>query len=536
MIDDAPPAPRPTVPARARYDAVVVGGGHNGMTAAAYLARGGRSVLLLEAADHLGGATQSARVFPGVDARLSHYSYLVSLLPRAVRDELGLRLDLRRRRFSSYTPLPTDPGRGLLVDNHDDDATRRSFAAVGAADDVAAWHSFGARTRALAEGLFGTVTGPLPTAHEARERIGGAWWADLVDRPLGELVERTFASDVVRGVVLTDALIGTFAGAHDASLVQNRCFLYHVIGGGTGDWDVPVGGMGAVAAELEAACGRGGVEVLTSARVTAVGTTPTTAEVVWQEADGRQRSVAADHVLAACSPRDLDRLRGRVPAEEPEGAQLKVNMVLTRLPRLRDAGVDPAAAFAGTFHVNEGYAQLQRAFEEAAAGRVPAVPPAEIYCHSLTDPSILGAGPRERGWHTLTLFGLHMPARLFREDPEGSRARALEATLRSLDSVLAEPIEDCLATDGEGRPCVEARTPVDLETDVGLPGGHIFHRHLSWPWLEESADGPRRTTSAARWGVATDDPRVLLCGAGAVRGGGVSGIPGRSAAMALLLG
>lgn len=536
MIDDAPPAPRPTVPARARYDAVVVGGGHNGMTAAAYLARGGRSVLLLEAADHLGGATQSARVFPGVDARLSRYSYLVSLLPRAVRDELGLRLDLRRRRFSSYTPLPTDPGRGLLVDNHDDDATRRSFAAVGAADDVTAWHSFGARTRALAEGLFGTVTEPLPTAQEARERIGAAWWADLVERPLGELVERTFASDVVRGVVLTDALIGTFAGAHDASLVQNRCFLYHVIGGGTGDWDVPVGGMGAVAAELEAACGRGGVEVLTSARVTAVGTTPTAAEVVWQDADGRERAVAADHVLAACSPRDLDRLRGRVPAEEPEGAQLKVNMVLTRLPRLRDAGVDPAAAFAGTFHVNEGYAQLQRAFEEAAAGRVPTVPPAEIYCHSLTDPSILGPGPRERGWHTLTLFGLHMPARLFREDPEGTRARALEATLRSLDSVLAEPIEDCLATDGEGRPCVEARTPVDLETDVGLPGGHIFHRHLSWPWLEGSADGPRRTTPAARWGVATDDPRVLLCGAGAVRGGGVSGIPGRSAAMALLLG
>jgi phytoene dehydrogenase-like protein len=504
------------------------------MTAAAYLAQAGRSVLLLEAADHLGGATQSARVFPGVDARVSRYSYLVSLLPRAVRDELGLRLELRRRRFSSYTPLPADPGRGLLVDNHDDAATHRSFAAVGAADDVAAWHAFGERTRALAEALFGTVTEPLPTAQEARERVGAAWWADLVERPLGELVERTFTSDVVRGVVLTDALIGTFAGAHDASLAQNRCFLYHVIGGGTGDWDVPVGGMGAVAGELEAACRRAGAEMLTSARVAAVRTSPGGAEVTWQDADGREHAVTADHVLAACSPRDLDRLRGRVPAEEPEGAQLKVNMVLTRLPRLRDAGVDPAAAFAGTFHVNEGYAQLQQAYAEAAAGRVPTLPPAEIYCHSLTDPSILGAGPRERGWHTLTLFGLHMPVRLFREDPEGSRAQALEATLRSLDSVLAEPVEDCLATDGEGRPCVEARSPVDLETDVGLPGGHIFHRDLSWPWLTGPTDGDHADTPAARWGVATDDPRVLLCGAGAVRGGGVSGIPGRSAAMALL--
>ncbi|WP_034223130.1 phytoene desaturase family protein [Actinotalea ferrariae] len=529
MSDDAT-----TVPARARYDVVVVGGGHNGLTAAAYLAQAGRSVLLLEAADHLGGATQSARVFPGVDARLSRYSYLVSLLPAAVRDELGLRLELRRRRFSSYTPLPSDPARGLLVDNADDAATRRSFEAVGAGADVAAWHAFGARTAALARALFGTVTEPLPTAEEVRARLGAAWWTDLVERPLGELVERTFASDLVRGVVLTDALIGTFAGAHDASLVQNRCFLYHVIGGGTGDWDVPVGGMGAVAAELEAACGRAGVEVLTSARVTAVTTSSAAAEVTWQDDDGRERAVAADHVLAGCSPRDLDHLRGRVPEQEPEGAQLKVNMLLTRLPRLRDTAVDPAAAFAGTFHVNEGYAQLQRAYEEAAAGRVPTVPPSEIYCHSLTDASILGPEVRARGWHTLTLFGLHMPARLFHVDPEGARAQALAATLRSLDGVLAEPVEDCLATDADGRPCLEARTPVDLETDVGLPGGHIFHRDLSWPWLSPGHADAASLDPAARWGVATDDARILLCGAGAVRGGGVSGIPGRSAAMALL--
>jgi phytoene dehydrogenase-like protein len=522
------------VPARARYDAVVVGGGHNGMTAAAYLAQAGRSVLLLEAADHLGGATQSARVFPGVDARLSRYSYLVSLMPRAVRDELGLRLQLRRRRFSSYTPLPTDPTRGLLVDNADDAATRRSFEAVGAADDGAAWRAFGARTAELARALFGTVTEPLPTAAEARARIGQQWWTDLVERPIGELVERAFTSDLVRGVVLTDALIGTFAGAHEASLVQNRCFLYHVIGGGTGDWDVPVGGMGAVAGELEAACRRGGVEVLTSARATAVTTSPAAAEVTWQDEDGRERSVAADHVLAGCSPRDLELLRGRPAQEDPEGAQLKVNMLLTRLPRLRDTSVDPAAAFAGTFHVNEGYAQLQRAYEEAGAGRVPTLPPSEIYCHSLTDPSILGPDVRERGWHTLTLFGLHMPARLFRADPEGARARALEATLRSLDGVLAEPVENCLATDADGRPCLEARTPVDLETDVGLPGGHIFHRHLSWPWVQPGAAAEVADTRAGRWGVATDDPRIVLCGAGAVRGGGVSGIPGRSAAMALL--
>ena len=523
-----------TAPSRARYDAVVVGGGHNGLTAAAYLARAGRSVLVLEAADHLGGATRSTRVFPGVDARLSRYSYLVSLMPREVRDELGLDLTLRRRRVSSYTPDPADPARGLLVDSGDPGATAASFRAVGGAGDAAAWAAFGARTGELARAVFPTVTGPLPTAAQARAAMGDAWWSDLVETPLGALLDASFASDLVRGVVLTDALIGTFASAHEASLIQNRCFLYHVIGGGTGDWDVPVGGMGAVVAALVGAARAGGAELVTDARVT--GIDAATGEVTWTDADGRERAVAGEHVLAGCAPAELDRLVGRAPSGPgPEGAQLKVNMLLTRLPRLRDAGVDPAAAFAGTFHVNETASQLETAHAEAAAGRIPTLPPSEIYCHTLTDPSILGDELRASGHHTLTLFGLHMPARLFREDPDGAREAALAATLRSLDAVLAEPVEDCLALDADGAPCLEVRSPVDLEKDVRLPGGHIFHRDLAWPWAE-TADEADAARPAARWGVATPDDRVLLCGAGARRGGGVSGIPGRSAAMALLGG
>src|SRR5205823_6777259 len=124
-----------------------------------------------------------------------------------------------------------------------------------------------------------------------------------------------------------------------------------------------------------------------------------------------------------------------------------------RLPRLRDPSVSPEQAFTGTFHVHEGYGQLQEAYEQAAQGQIPATPPCELYCHSLTDPSILSDELRAAGVQTLTLFGLHMPARLFAGgDADAARAKAdaVEATLRSLNSVLAEPIEDCLWVDAEG--------------------------------------------------------------------------------------
>lgn len=107
----------------------------------------------------------------------------------------------------------------------------------------------------------------------------------------------------------------------------------------------------------------------------------------------------------------------------------------------------------------------------------------------------------------------------------------MKATLAQLDSVLTEPIADCLATDANGAACLEVKTPPELEREVGLPGGHIFHRDLAFPYLPEDADP---ADPAARWGVSTGHSNVFLCGAGAIRGGGVSGIPGHNAAMAVL--
>jgi phytoene dehydrogenase-like protein len=164
--------------------------------------------------------------------------------------------------------------------------------------------------------------------------------------------------------------------------------------------------------------------------------------------------------------------------------------------------------------------------------RIPSPLPCEIYCHSLTDSSILSPELAERGVHTLTVFGLHVPHRLTTVfEPDVLRSTLQQAVIDSLNSVLAEPIEDVLLRDAEGRPCIETKTTGDLEHALKLPGGNIFHGPLAWPFVEDDDD---LGTPAKRWGVATDTDRILLCGSGARRGGAVSGIAGHNAAMAVL--
>ena len=516
----------------------IIGGGHNGLTAAAYLARAGVDVTVLERLPHVGGAAVSAQAFDGLDARLSRYSYLVSLMPGQIISDLGLDVRLARRRYSSYTPEPgTD--RGLLVDAGDEAATRASFAAIGAAADADGFAGFYDRTTRLAGALFPTLTGPLPTREAARAAAGGASaWSEVVDAPIADAIERAVAHDLVRGVIATDALIGTFAALDDPGLEQNRCLLYHVIGGGTGDWDVPIGGMGQVSGELEIAARQAGATILTG--VTVVRVTPD-GEVTWEEhiggrangtggvPTGTELTAQFDLVLSAVAPHVLDRLLGDEAAvPRPEGAQVKVNMLLSRLPRLRD-GVAPEAAFGGTFHINEGYTQLDRAYAEAVAGRIPEPLPCEIYCHSLTDPTILGPDLRASGAQTLTVFGLHVPDRLLTpETNERMRDELEQAVVASLDSVLAEPILPLLLEGPDG-PAIETKTTLDIEDALAMPGGNIFHGPLSWPWLEHEA-----TSIAEAWGVETAHPRILMAGSGARRGGAVSGIGGHNAAQAAL--
>lgn len=512
-------------------DVVVVGGGHNALVAATLLAREGLDVLVLERLPHVGGAAVSARPFAGLDARLSRYSYLVSLLPQALVDDLGLRLELRSRPTASFTPYERD-GRshGLLVSTDDDAVTRRSFRELTGSDaEHDAWCAFYDEVEELAGAVAPTLLDPLPRRSDLRARSTPGIWTDLVERPLGEAIERRFAHDLVRGVVATDALIGTFASLHDPSLVQNRCFLYHLIGNGTGEWRVPVGGMGAVTGELERVARAAGARIETGREVWSVQVAGDGVEVRWRGTDpvDQEGIVSAPWLLSGIAPSALDDLvdTPTAPVERPLGSQLKVNLLLSRLPALR-SGADPAVAFAGTFHVNEAYSQLEELHGAARRGEAPFAA-GELYCHTLTDRSILGPELASTTAQTLTYFGLHAPDSALGSDRlgvEAAGARAYGQVIAALEPHLAEPLAPLVLG-------VEHKTPAQVADELAMPGGHIFHGDLSWPWLEdgESADSPAR-----RWGVATTHDRILVCGSGARRGGAVSGIGGHDAARALL--
>ena len=495
-----------------KYDVVIIGGGHNGLVAATYLARAGKSVRILEANPEIGGASQSVRTFPEYDANLSRYSYLIALLPDKIVSDLGLSFECMSREVSSYTPYGEN--KGLYVSRIWDALTESSFKELDpSGKEAKAWQTFYAEIAEFAEKIAPTMLQPLKSRSELKQQIDlDATWQYLIEEPIGKVITERFHNDVVRGVVLTDALIGTFASAFD--IQANICFLYHLIGNGTGEWKVPKGGMGALVNELVRVATESGVEISLNSKAIKVESTSTGVTVELENGE----TVTGEYLLSNAAPGVLAKLRQRPAPKSLDGSQMKINILLKRLPQLK-SGIDPRLAFAGTFHANESFTQCESVFAEAHNGVMPQKMPIEMYCHTLTDPSILGQELQDAGYQTLTLFGLHTPASLFDSNNDAAREAALQSALASLNDYLAEPIEDVIAA-------IEVKTPLDIEEAIALPRGNIFHKDLSMPFREDGTE--------ESWGVETDDPRIFICGAGAVRGGGVSGIPGHNAAMAIL--
>ena len=341
-----------------------------------------------------------------------------------------------------------------------------------------------------------------------------AAWEALVERPLGEVLARYFEDDFERGIVATDALIGTFAGLDDESLRQNRCFLYHVIGNGTGDWDVPVGGMGALTEALAGIACAAGAELRLGVEVTV-------------DRDRRRRRprcasragrCTARHVLSQRRARRAGAAAGRAgarPAARGRAAQAQ-HAAQAAAAAARRVG-RPARGVRGDVprqRVRDpARARLRR---RPSAGGCPELAPCEIYCHSLTDPSILGAELREAGAQTLTCFGLHMPARLFAREPAAAKAQAIESTLRVAEQ-RAGRADRGLPVD-RARPASRAWRRARRSSSrpsSACPGGNIFHRDLRG----------RSPRTRPRWGRGAWRPRTPTCWSAARARGAAAASP-----------
>src|SRR6266571_4033092 len=400
-----------------KYDVVILGAGHNGLVAATYLGRAGLSVLLLEKNDYIGGATTSQKVFPDYEARLSRYSCLVSWFPEKIIRDLGLKLELRRRATGSFTPyIKSGQHDGLLISNVDEEQTRQSIVDLtGSETEFERIKNFYKLSHVFAEHAWDSMLEPLVSKEEMKRRfdtddVSREAWRSLAEEPLGRVLERYLQNDLVRGLVLTDAKVGIFTHPHDPSLLQNRCFLYHLIGNKTGEWKVPVGGMGAVSSELERAARKAGATMLTNVHVDALNVAGKMRTVEFR-VDEKQEKVEAHFLLVNFGRNVLAKLTGRLfqPDRTDEGSVFKINMLLSRLPKLKVKKIPATDAFCGTFHSDERYEQMNVSYDQAADGILPEKAPCEIYCHTLTDDSILARDLFEQGFHTMTLFGLDAP-------------------------------------------------------------------------------------------------------------------------------
>jgi phytoene dehydrogenase-like protein len=307
-----------------KHDVLIIGCGHNGLVAACYLAKAGKKVLILEANSEIGGASTSEYVFAGLEAKLSRYSYLVSLLPDQIIKELGLNFECISRKISSYTPYEKNgKDSGLLVKRVWDESNDESFNQLTESDiEGQSWQRFYDQVSQFAQVIAPTLLQPLPTKSEIKDKLNDDLvWQMLIEQSLGQTLDQYFKDDLVKGVVLTDGLIGTFSSAYE--MQSNICFLYHLIGNGTGEWKVPKGGMGALTSELHQKALSLGVEIKVNSKVKSIDAQ--SQQVVVEVENGEK--FEASYLLSNAAPQVLAQLLGQVQPKSLEGSQVKLNIL-----------------------------------------------------------------------------------------------------------------------------------------------------------------------------------------------------------------
>jgi len=535
--------------AQARYDCVIIGGGHNGLVAAAYLAKAGKSVCVLERRHVLGGAATTEELWPGF--KISTAAYVISLFLPSIIQELRLAeygFKVLPRNPSSFTPLPD--GRSLLL-GPDRANNQREIAKFSEADALAypRYEAMLERVASVIEpALSQTAPDPLPLPKSWRKigvakrlRDGRQMWTllnavkelgadlpeaiELLAGPARPLLERWFEAEPLRATLATDAVIGSFTSI--AAPGSAYVLLHHVMGeagGARGVWGYVQGGMGGLAEALAGACRDLGVVIrrespvasITTRRGAATGVvledgTEITARAVASSIDAHQtfeRLLGTEHL-----PEEYARAVARI---DYSSASLKINLALAELPDFRCLpGTNVQPHHRGTIHISPTMDYIERAYDDAKYGQPSSNPILEITIPSSVDDTVAPEGK-----HVMNIFVQYAPYKLREGD---------------WDAIKESFADRCLEVLAEYAPNLpgavlhrQVISPKDLERTFGLTGGNIFQGAMSLHQLFAMRPVPgwadHRTPVAG----------LYLCGAATHPGGGVMGACGRNAAREIL--
>jgi phytoene dehydrogenase-like protein len=521
-----------------RYDAIVVGAGHNGLVTAAYLARAGRRVLVLERRHIVGGACVTEETFPGF--KVSTAAYVNSLFHKAIVRDLELArhgYQVLARDPSSFTPLPD--GRSLLM-GPDADLTRKEIAKFSVRD-AERYPRYEAMLERVADVIEPTLTMSPPDLLRPRlrdlrtllalgrsfRRLGtGAGEAmEILTGPARAILDRWFESEELKATLATDAIIGAMASP---SMPGTAYVLFHHVMGETdgkrGVWGYVRGGMGGLTQALAAAARERGAEIRCEAEVArvlvrdgaAVGVALASGEeylapIVASNADARVT------FLRLLEPRTLpEDFVAAVERISYESASLKINVALSELPSFRALpGTVPGPQHRGTIHICPDQDYIERAYDDAKYGRPSVRPVLECTIPSVVDPSVAPSGR-----HLMSMFVQYAPYRLREGSWDDLREPFADRCFDLLDEYAPNFKRSVLAR--------QVLTPPDLERTFNLTGGNIFQGAMTPSQLFSFRPVP----GWARY--RTPIRGLYLCGAAAHPGGGVMGTPGLNAAREIL--